>query len=185
MKIKEEILRIIPKEDELLRNLSGAIGSDKILCQIYKSIVNKTEVDTKEQTKNSLEFLDVIIDFLHESLHIGEWHAVDLRLRKSFSVASCLKVLSLLGDDPIVEVLEECAYLLDMGIMLGERILHTTVEGDTVEVLSKAAEVVSRCLGSLKYDDESSRKRMKLELEYESCDNDIPVLDSPSLEYFM
>lgn len=191
MNIKEELLRILPTEDEIFSNLSNTIGSDKILVQIYKSITNETQTDTEnsteEQTKNSLEFLDVIIDFLHESLHIGEWHAVDVKLRKSFAVASYFKVLSLVGsDDPSVEVLEECSFLLDMGIMLGERIVKTNEdEKEEVDVLSKAAQMISDCLESFKSEKGSSRKKMKIESEYEECDSDIPVLDAPSIEYFM
>lgn len=184
MKIKYQLLRIIPSEDELFSNLSNAIGSDKILHQIYQNIIKENYAD--ERTKNSLEFLDVIIDFLHESLHIGEWHAVDVKFRKSFSVASYLKVLNLLAEDEASnEVLDECAYLLDMGIMLGDRIIMKTEEEEDVEVLSKAAQIISSCLKELKSDDEPSKKKLKIELKYESCDCDIPILDNPSIECFM
>lgn len=186
MKLKQELLRLLPTEDELFSNLSNTIGSDKILSQIYQSIVK--ENNTEERTRKSLEFLDVIIDFLHESLHVGEWHAVDVKLRKSFSVACYFKVLNLLsGGESSQEGLQECAYLLDMGIMLGDRIFKK-VEGEEeteVEVLPKAAQMISSCLESMRSDEGPSKKRLKIEVDYERCDCDIPILDKPSIENFM
>lgn len=179
METFKKLLQILPPEEELFKNLSTTIGNDKILYQIYQNIIKR---ESQERTKNSLDFLDVIIDHLHESFHLGEWHAIDIKLRKSFSVASYLKVLTLLkSENTNLEILEECAYLLDMGIMLGAGITRQVEE--PVEVLAEAAKIISDCVEQFK---EPPRKKLKIEIEYEEeCECEIPILDKPSLEYFM
>uniref|UniRef100_A0A336MB97 CSON013086 protein n=1 Tax=Culicoides sonorensis TaxID=179676 RepID=A0A336MB97_CULSO len=185
MNLKSELLKLLPSEQQLFDQISKSIGSDKILHQIYEKIIKTT--NTEDNNKISLEFLDVIIDYLHESLHIGEWYAVDIKLRKSFSLASLLKVLCLLknNDENTSEVLGECAYLLDMAIMLGDTIT-SKINGDKIQVLPKAARLISNCLEEVKSESEPSKKRIKIDMDYdENVKCDIPVYDKPSLELFI
>lgn len=45
------------------------------------------------------------------------------------------------------ESLDECAYLLDMAIMLGDKLLKVHENADPIEVLPEAAKIVSSFLG--------------------------------------
>lgn len=93
MDLYSKIVELLPLEDVLFQGISNTINSDIIFKQIHKVILNRSQTCVDKSTWNrSLELLDVLLDFLHDSLHVGEWHEVDIKIRKSYSIASFFKV---------------------------------------------------------------------------------------------
>lgn len=98
MSIFSELVNLLPPEQDLLLNLSTIISGDEILRRNFNELIRlkqNTTNDgekTNENIRNSLKMLNVLIDFLHENLHMGEWHSVDVKLRRSYSVACFFKV---------------------------------------------------------------------------------------------
>lgn len=95
MDIYSKLVELLPLEDVLFQDISDTIDSDIIFKQIHKAILNGSQSCSdfdKSIWNRSLELLDVVLDFLHDSLHVGEWHEVDVKLRKSYSIASFFKV---------------------------------------------------------------------------------------------
>lgn len=179
-----KILANFPTSKEnLLSNVSSVLKSDEILHRIYDKIAKIKESPTP--AKRCLPFLDIMLEFLHDCLHTGDWHAVDVKLRKSFSVASYFKVIILLSQTQTEETLNECAYIMDLAIMLGDRLLKE----DKSEILQEtAAMIVKSFPGKIQTNVaqmETSNKRMKTEEKEEEVKCDIECQDRPSLESFL
>lgn len=90
MDLIKKLVALLPSEDILLSELSTVISSDQILRLIFEKI---TQIQDSPVDFGYLEgVLDVSLETIHDHMHMGEWHAVDVKLRKSYSVASFFKV---------------------------------------------------------------------------------------------
>lgn len=188
--IFRDLLQLLPPEDDkLLTNLSTVISGDKILVHILnqikkleKNYLEKSE-KLEEDVKNSLEMLNVLIDYLHENLHMGEWHSVDVKLRKSYSVSCFFKVLLSIYESCDAETLDECAFIIDMAIMLGDRLVNDEEE----EILQRAATLISASNAEFKKQlSHDTIKRLIINDKVNlNCRCDIDKVDRPSIEYFL
>lgn len=81
-----------------------------------------------------------VLDYLHEELSTGHWSEVPIEIRQNFTIASFVKALLLLLQQPTGDVtvtaLQECLKSLDMGLLLGAPL------EENAELLSEAAKCV-------------------------------------------
>lgn len=215
MNLFVDLVKLLPPEKDLFSYISKTIFSDDILKKTFKQInellnnpIKKSEID-EGNIKSSLEMLNVLIDWFHENLHIGEWHSIDIKLRRSYSVACYFKVkarsyfqlrilqlnfhtyqvLLLIHTSKDLETLNECIYIFDLAIILGDRIKssQTNKDSETEEVLQQAALLLSKQIADLTLPNTNELEiNLKIHDDYDSnaiCD--IDRRDCPSIEYFL
>ncbi|XP_055597452.1 bifunctional peptidase and arginyl-hydroxylase JMJD5 [Uranotaenia lowii] len=133
--------------------------------------------------QDNLTRIGVLYEICYGSLHTGEWHAVPVEERDSFTLLSYLRILYMLlirkeSDDCI----RDAIYLADIGLMLGSRIILKDA-GTDADLLSTVAKVLSSQKGV--NEQEPALKKLKVDVEVQSDKTcEVPVLQKPTLEYF-
>ncbi|KAL3288978.1 hypothetical protein HHI36_003421 [Cryptolaemus montrouzieri] len=138
-KLISKTLKIIKVRDELKTSIK--ISNSHICNRLHKCFCKIFE--NREVTTKILLDIESILDYVEDEINIGHWSKVPLDLRRTYTIASFIKMVLCLKfhkNNIDINKLREILRCIDKGLLLGAPLKNNP------ELLTKAATILSKSI---------------------------------------